>query len=89
MISVSLDTSLHRNTMDIGASSASCGVTVYSTVFTGAHQWKLTTYPQMESGSSNNKLILRRLLPRPAYGALSVAALIGLVTLLFDLLTSK
>jgi len=37
-----------------------------------------------------NKLILRKtVIPRRAFGALSVTALIGLVTLAFGLLTSK
>jgi len=37
-----------------------------------------------------NKLIIRKLqCPRTVYGALPVTALIGLVTLIFDLLTSK
>ena len=36
-----------------------------------------------------NTLIQKIAMPQPAYGALSVTALIGLVTLTFDLLTSK
>ena len=34
-------------------------------------------------------IFFKNVMPRPAYGALSVTALVGLMTLTFNLLTSK